>query len=270
MARNEHKRKQKLLKKKQRTNDLNKQRNVRLNPSNRQVILSAALRAPWIGCYVGGGAGMQTVYAIRQTRSGSVASVFLVDTYCLGIKDAFFIKNFDMEGFRNRTAQMESKSVSPEYALKFIQDAIAFAKNIGFDPSSQTGLCKMIFGNVDPTTCSEEFVFGLNGKPTYMSGPYDSPDKQQSILETLGKLGTDGYSFALGGSLGEERFSDYEESDDDEDYDDDYNDDDYEHDEFVDEVDQDNESDTEKELVRLDKPNTITIELESDKPSQQI
>jgi len=209
VARNEHKRQQKLLKKKQRTNQLAKLRNSRLNTSNRQIILAAAERAPWIGCYLGGQSGMRTVFAIRQTRNGVVASVFLVDTYCLGIKDAFFIKDFDMESFRSRYVEAEMTTVSPEHALKLILDAAAYAKNIGFEPSSETGLCKMIFGNVDPTTCTEEFVFGLHGKPTYTSGPNDSPEKQRSILATLEKLGYGNFAVVLGDAHQDQSFSDY-------------------------------------------------------------
>ena len=226
MARNEHKRQQKLLKKKQRTNQLAKLRNSRLNTSNRQIILAAAERAPWIGCYLGGDSGMRTVFAIRQTRNGVVASVFLVDLFCLGIKDAFFIKDFDMESFRGRYAEAEMTTVSPEYALKLILDATAYARNIGFEPSSETGLCKLIFGNVDPTTCTEEFVFGRNGKPTYTNGPNDSPEKQRSILDTLQKLGQGNYEFILGDAGGPQIFSEYayhgvEENFDEDDFEDD-------------------------------------------------
>ena len=226
MARNEHKRQQKLLKKKQRTNQLAKLRNSRLNTSNRQIILAAAERAPWIGCYLGGDSGMRTVFAIRQTRNGVVASVFLVDLYCLGVKDAFFIKDFDMESFRGRYAEAEMTTVSPEYALKLILDATAYARNIGFEPSSETGLCKLIFGNVDPKNCTEEFVFGRNGKPTYTNGPNDSPEKQRSILDTLQKLGHGNYEFILGDAGGPQIFSEYayhgvEENFDEDDFEDD-------------------------------------------------
>lgn len=256
MARNEHKRQQKLLKKKQRTNQLAKLRNSRLNTSNRQIILAAAERAPWIGCYLGGDSGMRTVFAIRQTRNGVVASVFLVDLYCLGVKDAFFIKDFDMESFRGRYAEAEMTTVSPEYALKLILDATAYARNIGFEPSSETGLCKLIFGNVDPTTCTEEFVFGRNGKPTYTNGPNDSPEKQRSILDTLQKLGHGNYEFILGDAGGPQYDHDYALHGDDENFDED----DFEDDE--DEVEDDSSVPT------FDSGYTppISIEMKSDSP----
>jgi hypothetical protein len=131
-----------------------------------------------------------------------------------------------MESFRGRYAEAEMTTVSPEYALKLILDATAYAKNIGFEPSSETGLCKLIFGNVDPTTCTEEFVFGRNGKPTYTNGPHDSPEKQRSILDTLQKLGQGNYEFILGDAGGPQIFSEYayhgvEENFDEDDFEDD-------------------------------------------------
>ena len=261
MARNEHKRQQKLLKKKQRSNQLAKLRNSRLNTSNRQIILAAAERAPWIGCYLGGQSGMRTVFAIRQTRNGAVASVFLIDTYCLGIKDAFFIKDFDMESFRSRYVEAEMTTVSPEHALKLILDATAYAKNIGFEPSSESGLCKMIFGNVDPTACSEEFVFGFHGKPTYTNGPNDSPEKQRSILATLEKLGTGNFGVILGGPQQDQSFSDYAL-----DVDADLDDEDFEEDDF--EEDEDGFED-DGSIPTFDSGHTtpISIEMKSDSPS---
>ena len=206
MARNEHKRQQKLAKKKQRTNSLKKERNIRLNLSNRELILSAAEKAPWIGCYLSGGQGMHTVYAIRQSRNGPVASIFLIDTYCLGVKDAFFIRDFDMETFRARSAEMDSEKVTPEHACKMVQEAITYARGIGLEPSPEAGVCKMIFGNLDLSTCSAEFTFGYGGKPRYIAGPNDSPERQKMILSTLAKLGAGNFDFIvdMGGESSDE------------------------------------------------------------------
>jgi len=197
MARNEHKRQQKLAKKQRRTNDLKKQRNIKLNVSSRELILAAA-RAPWVGCYLSGDAGMHSVYAIRQTRNGTVASVFLVDSFCLGVKDSFFIRSFDLDAFRDRNRDLETEKVSPEHALKFILDAISYARSIGFEPSAETDICKQIFGTTDAAECKTEFVFGKNGKPWYMSGPHDSSEKQIRILQILTQLGAGNFDYTLG------------------------------------------------------------------------
>ena len=229
MARNEHKRQQKLMKKQRRTNVIKKERNKSLNVSNRELIVAAA-KSPWIGCYVSGESGMYSVFAIRQTRRGPAASVFLVDMFCLGIKDSFFIKDFDMEAFRERRADLETDSVPPSHALKRLDDAIEYARGIGFEPHLDAGKCKLIFGDTDAAECTEEFTFGKDGKPFYSSGPHDDREKQTHIVETLSKLGHGNYGIMLGESamgFGDDQFyindrvvQFHEGQDNDEDYDD--------------------------------------------------
>ena len=59
------------------------------------------------------------------------------------------------------------------------------------------------------------FQFGKDGKPFYVSGPYDSPVKSRRIVDTLEKrCGPGGYDYLVlvGGSPG----LDFEDEDDDE------------------------------------------------------
>ena len=214
MAKSEHKRQQKLLKKQRRTNDLKKARNIKLNISNRELILEAQ-RSPWLGCFITGESGMHSVFAIRQTRNGTSACVFLVDMYCLGIKDAFFIKDFDMDAFRERQEQFGNNKVTPAHALKLISDAIAYARSIGFEPHSQSSICQLIFGDTDVSECTETFVFGKNGKPLFTSGPHDSRQRCYEILHTLEKLGEGNYHFLmLAGEASSSADSDLDSEDD--------------------------------------------------------
>jgi hypothetical protein len=200
MARNEHKRQQKLMKKQRRANTIKKERNKSLNVSNRELVLSAA-KAPWVACYQHGGKGLFNLYAIRQTRRGTVASIFLVDSYCLGIKDSAFIKDFDLETFRQRVSDQEMETVTPAAMLKFVEDAVKYARSLGFEPHADFEVSKLIFGDTNSSECTQEFEFGKDGIPHYISGPRDSRDKQVRILKELEKLGEGNYLFTL---LGEE------------------------------------------------------------------
>jgi hypothetical protein len=191
MTQSERKRQQKQIKKKRRSNEIKKLRNIKQNISGREILL-ASQRSPWLGCYVSGASGMFQVCAIRRTRDALVASYFLLDSYCLGIKDAFFIKDFDIEAFRERE---NTKPISPEVAFKWLQSAIAYAKGIGFEPHPSTSLCFLIFGDTDVSKCDEEFTFGCNGKPTFIAGPYDSVEMQFEVLQKLRSLGEGNYSF---------------------------------------------------------------------------
>ncbi len=68
-----------------------------------------------------------------------------------------------------------------------VEDGIAFAKNIGFEPHKDYKYANKLFGDVDATDCTETFTFGKDGKPYYISGPYDSQQKIDKIQQTLMK-----------------------------------------------------------------------------------
>jgi hypothetical protein len=223
MAKNERKRQQKLAKKQKRAKELKKQRNVALNISTRDLIRSAAERGSWVGCYHHFSQGMHQVFAVRQTRAGVCASIFLVDSYCLGIKDTFFIKSFDMDVVRDRMAEDELKQVTPAYALKFLQGAVAYSQGIGLPLHRDAKMCLSIFGNTDTTECSDEFVYGDAGKPHYISGPNDSLDKQKSILEILKRLGDGNFNFTFKQSAIDHNFDQFDSEEDPyDDFDDEY------------------------------------------------
>ncbi|MEQ1827588.1 MAG: hypothetical protein ABL921_16635 [Pirellula sp.] len=194
MGRNEQKRQQKLVKKQRRSNELKKERNKKNNPSNRDLML-AAQRAPWSGCFLSSSDGMSCIFAVRQTRAGFAASVFLIDMYCLGVKNCFFIKDFDLATLRERE---DLRQVTPAYAVKLMHDGIAYARGIGFEPHPQTNFCSIIFGETNPTECADVFEFGKDGVPFYTSGPDDTREDQALVLQTLRKLGEGNYHYLLG------------------------------------------------------------------------
>ena len=201
MAQNEHKRQQKLAKKNKRSADIKKRLNQSKSISSREFLLKSA-RASWVGCYARGADGMTNIMAIRRIRTGFVACVFLVDSYCLGVKDTTLIRDFNLEAFRGADTQKEWQPLSPAKAMKWVRDAIDYARGIGFEPHSQTALCQLIFAGVDIEECTEEFVFGRDGKPFYMNGPHDTRERQAEIVRTLNKLGEGSYNFVLGGPDG--------------------------------------------------------------------
>jgi len=198
MAHDENKRKQKLAKRNKRSAEIKKKRNKSVNMSDREFLL-AAERAPWVGCYMNGSDGMNNIVAIRQSRSGPMACLFLVDKYCLGIKDTYLIKEFNLETFRKEERQRDFTNISPAKALKLISKSIEYARGIGFEPHRDALTCSLIFSDVDATECTEEFEFGSDGKPLYTNGPQDSRERQFMIMNTLAKLGDGNYHFILGG-----------------------------------------------------------------------
>ena len=82
--------------------------------------------------------GMASVLISRRLSDGSVAvSVFLVDVFCLGVKDAFFrvLPRSRYHQLRERIAQREMEiDLSPEDAVGLVQGAVDYARRLGIAP----------------------------------------------------------------------------------------------------------------------------------------
>jgi hypothetical protein len=121
--------------------------------------------------------------------SGQVgASFFLVDAWCLGVKDAFFrvVSRRTFEEQIGETRQERALvEVDPSVARKVLHDAAAFAGSFGLVPCTGFAEAEALFG--DTPLATETFTFGKDGKPFYVSGPNDSPARIRRIMDTLAK-----------------------------------------------------------------------------------
>lgn len=144
--------------------------------------------------------GIGNIYVTRDLPNGDIAiGGFLVDTFCLGIKDAF-LRGFNLFDYKDMIDNPSEnyRSVEPAYARKLVEDAQDYADNLGFRPHKDYKKAKYMFGDIDSGTCTEVFEFGKDGKPNYISGPYDSPQKIEKIRKTLTKsCGEGGFNFTV-------------------------------------------------------------------------
>jgi hypothetical protein len=149
---------------------------VRLTPAQLQQLAAA----PVYQCLVPEQLfkiGIGNVVFSREIGEGGIAvAVFLVDVYCLGIKDAW-MKAMSQESYQGllrflgRNASF--KKAFPECVRKLVEAAEAYARDLGFEPHPDHQVSRLIFGDVDPGACSTRFTFGNEGKPLYVSGPHD-------------------------------------------------------------------------------------------------
>ena len=153
--------------------------------------------------------GLGSVIVSRRLPNGFIgAAVFLVDVFCLGIKDAFYSRLSQAE-YAQRVAHLQHetfKPLQPACARKLVEEAEAYARDLGFPPHPDYQRARRIFGDIEATACSEHFVFGKDGKPFFMSGPYDTPARCRNIIDTLTqRCGPEGfhYTVAIGGPLEE-------------------------------------------------------------------
>lgn len=161
--------------------------------------------------------GIGQVVVCRYKSGGRVETgSFLVDVYCLGVKDAFF-RTFEEGEFRADclARYFPDKLPSPKpasWGRKLVEEAARYAASLGFSPHPDYKKGARVFGGVDAADCDEEFVFGNKGKPLYVQGPYDGGAKAERILATLrAKLGDDGFHFII--PMGGDGYDDGEEQD---------------------------------------------------------
>ncbi len=128
---------------------------------------------------------------------------FLVDAYCLGIKNAMY-RIFEASEYAGaverifEATEVRFERQHPAYARKLVEGAVAYARDLGFDPHPDYKIARAIFGDVDASGCPVRFTFGEGGKPFYVSGPDDTPVIQRRILKQLeNRCGSDGFHFTV-------------------------------------------------------------------------
>ena len=169
-----------------------------------QAQVAVATRAPVKACIVSDrlfAEGIGQLVLARTLPSGMVAaSFFLLDVWCLGVKDAFFAV-MTPQKFGDRKDELSRQQpftdIDPSIARKLLHDAAIYAAGLGLAPSEDFAQAEAIFGDIP--MAMETFPFGKNGKPFFISGPHDSPTRIRRILDTLAKrAGPDGFDFIAG------------------------------------------------------------------------
>ncbi len=174
------------------------------------------------------------IIARKSSGPRLIVGNFLVDVYCLGVKDALWSPE-TMDSLRGYLSEIEERvklePVSAAYGVKVVRGAVDFAAQYNLAPAPDFKYVKLLLDGIDTSECSEEFTFGKDGKPFYIQGPYDSPEKARSIVAKIEGVG-DFLTIETGASPldlargFDPEFDDDDELHDDEDFDDEDFDDD--------------------------------------------
>jgi hypothetical protein len=151
---------------------------------------------------------MAHVVISRSLPKDRVAvAVFLVDRYCLGVKDCFgrLCVRAEYDSLcKGMDSKYEMEDYSPADVRKLVESAVEYARRLGFEPHPDYHRLKPIFGDIDPQESSVEFEFGSEGKPLFISGPNDGPERCRRIISTLQDCcGPKGFHFIVGGPAAE-------------------------------------------------------------------
>jgi hypothetical protein len=162
-------------------------------------------RRPMHGCLLQEGLferGNGVLVLARLRAEGDlIVAIFLVDAFCLGVKDVIFrpMELSQYEMLVEESAEIAPLlPVDPAYGRKLLREAAAYAQSIGFRPHRDYGAAEGLFGDVSADACETAFRFGRDGKPLYFPGPHDTlvqVDRRIDQLEQ--RLGPEGFDTIL-------------------------------------------------------------------------
>jgi hypothetical protein len=142
------------------------------------------------------GIGM-LILARGGTMGPMNVAIFLLDAYCLGVKDLILqtVDSYQLPQLIHRLAgAVPLRAVDPAYARKLLHDLVHWAANLGFQPPREFVAAERLFGSIDAQNCNATFEFGKDGKPFYVSGPTESPATvRRRMNHLLARLGPDGF-----------------------------------------------------------------------------
>ena len=136
--------------------------------------------------------GVALVLAARPSGHGRLTtSSYLVDTWCLGVKNAVGPKrigNRELEALRRQYyARWRSPGIPIplELAQHLVLGAVEFARRLGFEAHKDFKDARPMLGSWEGPSA---ITFGMHGRPHYINGPYDNPQRVLATLErTVGR-----------------------------------------------------------------------------------
>jgi hypothetical protein len=144
------------------------------------------------------GTGM-LLLARGTPSTGLVLAGFLLDVFCLGVKDVT-LRPIEVPDLEEMIAAMEGEApfveTDPAYARKLLRDLIHYAQALGLEPPREYKVAERLFGDVSADGSDARFEFGCEGRPLYITGPNDTPAQVRQRLERLRRtVGEDGFDF---------------------------------------------------------------------------
>lgn len=147
---------------------------------------------PGVDATEGEGSGLAGVLVAREHGSSVSACGYLVDVWCLGVKDCTGPKSMDRRKLPDFVSHFFATFREPpvpaplELTRHVVFGAVDYARGMGFEPHADFAKCA---GHLGEWNGPSDITFGRDGKPTYIQGPHDDTLR---IMMTLRKTVGDG------------------------------------------------------------------------------
>ena len=199
------KRRQKALLKKRRKDKERRKKQARFSDSgessNRVRLIKNAKNYPLHECLIDKewqDRGLaQILFSRRQPNNKLIFGVYLVDIYCLGLKNTYCHANFSLEEYQDLKNKAFKETILVPYppgkVCKIIFGAIEYARRLGFKPQKDFDLSQFVLEGLPIDNYDLTSEFGYKGKPLFIAGP---DDDFNTIIKTLKKnVGEDNFDF---------------------------------------------------------------------------
>jgi len=175
---------------------------------NPLAALQNARQYPIFGCWTmqeWQESGIAPVIIARQQEDDQVLfASYLVDLYCLGIKDVTVNANMPRKRFERSLPELcmlEPEAISVELAHEIVYGGLEYARKYGFEPHPD--FTRLHADQVlDPPVAhvrTHKVQFGQDGKPLFVPGPYDDERKIKQTLKTLESTAGEGnFNYVIG------------------------------------------------------------------------
>jgi hypothetical protein len=143
--------------------------------------LRRAAKLPVLKCLVSVGlfdAGAGAAVLVRgASREEQHVGCFMLDTFCLGVKEAFFrtLGRQDAE-FMLETLEIADalKPIDPRELRKLLHDLVGWSEPNGFPPHMDYARVEALFGDIEPADHDYLASLGHEGRVIYIPGPSES------------------------------------------------------------------------------------------------
>lgn len=158
--------------------------------------------------------GIANFVVARQRKNGTLlVGVYLIDMYCLGLKDTFYAEFDDLEDLEVKFLNahkpvLDFEEITPNLCFNSIYGAIEYAEDIGFNPHKEFKITEYILDDVEDIEF-EDIEFGFKGKPLFVAGENDNAARILTILDKT--VGHGNYDYIIEGETFEEDEDDEEE-----------------------------------------------------------
>lgn len=159
--------------------------------------------------------GMGFVIVAREHTGGNITfGAYLVDRFCLGVKDTFFrmrMSPYEFEDYLDKAGMAGLREISYEEAHNIIYGAVEFAQEAGIEPHKNFALTQYILEEDNEDIPLIEYEYGKDGQHYLMA---NSMLEASKYLPKLRKNLGDNFKWSIGDGGDDDGLDDDEDDDD--------------------------------------------------------